>query len=102
MTNSYEVGDRVEITTSTVFQNAAGTPFDPDTVTFEVKDPAGTTTSYVYGTDAEVTKNGTGDYSCTIDVDTAGTWRYYIIGEQSSGENRGADQGYFKVKAKVT
>lgn len=100
--NTYEVGDRVRIQTSTPFQDADETAFDPEVVTFEVKDPAGTTTAYVYLTDDEVSKIATGDYACDIDVDAAGTWRYYVLGEQSDGENRGADQGSFYVKAKGT
>lgn len=99
---TYEVGDRVSISTTTVFQDSDGTPFDPDTITFEVKAPGGSTVSYVYGTDSNVTKAGTGDYKCAIDVDTAGRWHYYIIGETSGGENRGADQGSFEVRRKTT
>lgn len=97
MANTYDKGDRVEITTSTVFQDADGTAFDPQVVRFKVKSPGGTTVTYVYGTDSEVTKSATGDYTCTIDVDTAGVWTYRIEGEQSDGENRGADEGYFEV-----
>jgi len=102
MANTYEQGDRIRISTSTPFQDAAGVDTDPNTVTFEVKNPAGTTTSYVYGTDSNVTKAATGDYDCDIDVEAAGIWYYYIKGESSGGENRGADQGYFYVQEKTT
>lgn len=97
MTNEYDVGDRIKLSTSTAFADSAGTAFDPDVVRFKVRDPAGTTTTYVYGTDANVTKVATGDYECEVDVDTAGMWLYRIEGEQSSGENRGADEGRFVV-----
>ena len=97
--NSYDLGDRIEIyNTATPFQNAAGTAFDPNIVRFKVKNPAGTTTTYTYGVDAQVTKNATGDYTCTIDVDSSGSWYYRIEGEQTGGENRGADEGSFYVK----
>lgn len=102
MANIYEVGDRIRISTSTPFTDVDSVAIDPDTITFEVKNPAGTTTSYVYGTDANVTKAATGDYDCDVDVDSAGIWYYYIIGETSGGENRGADQGHFRVRAKPT
>lgn len=97
MTSVYEKGDRIAITTSTPFQDASGSAFDPQVVTFKVTDPAGETTSYVYDEDSEVVKNDTGDYTCTIDVDSEGVWFYRIEGEQSDGENRGADEGNFKV-----
>lgn len=102
MTNQYDTGDRVAINTSTTFQNSAGIAFDPDNVVFSVKNPAGTTTTYTYDADgdqdAAITKNATGDYTLTIDVDTSGDWRYRIAGEQDNGENRGADEGLFTVK----
>lgn len=100
--NSYEIGDRVRITTSTPFADAAGTEFDPENVEFEVKEPGEDTVTYVYGVDANVTKIGTGDYACDVDANTAGRWYYYIIGEQDDGENRGADQGAFVVRRKNT
>lgn len=100
-TNTYEVGDRVRVRTSTPFQDAAGAAFDPDVVTFEVKDPAGTTVDYIYGTDDEVSKIATGDYACDVDVDTAGVWYYYVSG-MSGSENRGAHQGSFYVRQKTT
>lgn len=99
MTNKYDAGDRIEITTSTPFQNAAGTAFDPDVVRFKVKAPGVTAVTYTYGTDDEVTQNATGDYSCTIDVETAGDWYYRIEGETSDEVNRGADEGKFTVVA---
>lgn len=101
MANTYEVGDRIRISTSTPFQDIDAVDIDPDVVTFTVKNPNGTSTDYIYGTDGEVTKAGTGDYDCDIDVDIAGRWYYYIIGETSGGVNRGAHQGYFDVRRKL-
>ena len=102
MSNTYDTGDRVKIETSTdtggtLFQDADGTAFDPTTVTFTINEPRTASVDYVYGVDAEVTKNGTGDYTCTIDVDTPGIWYYRIAGD-NSGENRGADEGTFTVR----
>ncbi len=96
MSNTYDTGDVVEINTSTVFQDSGGTPFDPDVVTFTINEPRAASVNYVLA-DPEVVKNGTGDYTCTIDVDTPGSWYYRIFGEQSGGENRGADEGEFLV-----
>lgn len=102
MSNTYEIGDRVRIRTTTPFQSAAGVAFDPDVVEFEVKEPGEATVTYVYGTDANVTRLATGDFACDVDVDTAGTWYYHVTGETSGEENRGADQGHFSVVRKAT
>jgi len=99
---SYELGDRVRLRTATPFQDVNETAFDPDVVTFQVQSPGDITVSYVYNTNAEVTKLATGDYACDVDVETAGTWEYYVKGETSGGENRGADQGRFLVNRKRT
>ena len=97
-TNTYDPGDRVDLSTSTVFQDSDGTAFDPDVVTFIVNEPGVTSVEYVYGTDPEVVKNDTGDYTCTIDVETIGWWYYRIQGETSGGQNRGAAEGSFNVR----
>lgn len=101
MANTYDSGDRINITTSTTFQDSDAVAFDPDVVTFKVKDPAGTVTTYTYdqdgAQDSAITKNGTGDYTLAIDCDTSGAWHYRVSGEQDGGENRGADEGYFEV-----
>lgn len=97
MSNRYDVGDRVVLSTSTPFQDASGVAFDPDVVRFRVKPPGGAAVTYVYGTDDEVARAGTGDYTCTIDVEAAGDWNYRVEGETSDGENRGADEKYFAV-----
>jgi hypothetical protein len=101
-TNTYEVGDRIRIRTTTPFADAAGTEFDPQVVSFEVKEPGEDTAAYVYGDDANVTKIATGDYACAIDVNTVGAWQYYVKGETGDGENRGAAQGSFRVVPKRT
>lgn len=101
-TNSYEIGDRVRLRTSTPFQDSSAVAFDPTVVKFEVKAPDVATVTYTYGTSSNVSKIATGDYACDIDVDGAGVWSYYIIGETAGGENRGADQGSFFVQEKLT
>ena len=99
--NEYDKGDRITVNTSTTFQDSAGTAFDPDVVTFKVLEPGQAAVSYVYGVASEVTKNGTGDYTLTIDVETEGRWHYRVQGETSAGVNRGADDGQFDVRDSV-
>lgn len=97
MSNRYDVGDRVVLSTSTPFQDASGVAFDPDVVRFKVKPPSGETVVFVYGEATNVVKVATGDYTCTIDVDEVGDWSYRVEGETSGQENRGADEKYFAV-----
>ena len=99
MENVYDTGDRVTLYMTTPFQDADGTVFDPPVVNVKVTPPSGTTVTYVYGVDDEVTRNDTGDYECSFDVDSAEWWHYRIEGETVAGENRGADEGSFYVIA---
>jgi hypothetical protein len=67
VTAVYDVGDAPRLTAT--FLNASGTPTDPTAVTFRVREPDGTVTAYVYGTDPELIKSSTGvyyvDWPCT-------------------------------------
>lgn len=94
----YDIGDAIKLRTSTPFQNNSGTAIDPDTVTFTVREPDGTRTSYVYGVDGEVSREGTGDYSMIVRPDSSGVWRYAIAGEDASGNALSADEGRFEVR----
>lgn len=80
MANTYDVGDEIRVTGT--FTNSAGTATDPTAVLFKVKNPAGTITTYTYGTDAELVKSATGVYYVDLDLATSGTWytRFYSTG----------------------
>ncbi len=58
------------------FQDEDRVDIDPDTITFKAMGPAGTTTTYVYGTDAELVKVNTGDYYVDFTPDASGLWHY--------------------------
>lgn len=58
------------------FQDDDRTDVDPSTVTFKLMGPAGTSTSYVYGTDAALTKSSVGDYYIDVTPDQSGRWFY--------------------------
>lgn len=53
---------------------------DPTTVTFQLKDPDGIITTFVYGTDPEVVKVSTGIYYMDVTVSKPLTWFYRIVG----------------------
>jgi hypothetical protein len=70
----YFIGGEVRITAS--FVDSSGDPVDPDTVTFRTCSPNNTKASYVYGTDSEVQKTSTGNYTADFTPDKAGRWFY--------------------------
>jgi hypothetical protein len=58
---------------------------DPTTVTFSIKLPAGTTTSYIYGTDAELVRASTGVYYVDFLFNAKGAYIYRFLGAGSVG-----------------
>lgn len=81
------------------FQDLNGTDVDPTTVTFKLYSPSGTTTTYVYGTDAELVRLNTGDYYADVVPDESGRWFYRW---SSTGTGTAiAREGSFIVEASV-
>ena len=73
--------DRDDLVRATAtFANSAGTATDPTTVTVYVKNPAGTLSTYIYGTDAEVVKSATGIFYIDVDCNKAGEWHVRFKG----------------------
>ena len=91
--NQYQKGDLVRCTAS--FTTSAGVATNPTAVRFQVRTPAGDTTEYVYGTDAEVVRPATGSYYVDVNASEAGTWRYRFY---STGTGQAADESAFRVK----
>lgn len=96
-TPTYDLGDLVRVHTNDgPFSNAAtGAALDPDVVSVSIRDPDGTVTTYVYGTDDEVVKDGTGSYHMDVDADTAGVWFYRWF---STGDGQAAEERSFIVR----
>lgn len=88
----YDLGDLVRV--AATFKDTANAAVDPTAVNFKFKGPSGTITTYVYGTDAEVVKDSTGNYHVDIDADAAGFWYYRFY---STGAGQGAAEGVFVV-----
>ena len=72
------VGNKIRLTCS--FTNLAGTATDPTTVTFKIREPDGTITTYIYGTDAEVVKSSTGVFYVEWILAQGGLTLYAFIG----------------------
>ena len=65
-----------EIRLTIAFTDSSGDAVDPDTVTFSTFSPCSTKADYVYGTDSEVQKASTGNYTADISPDESGRWYY--------------------------
>ncbi len=90
MANQYDKGDLIRL--SAAF-TVSGTPTDPTTVTFKVKTPSGTTTTYTYAL-AQITKDSTGNYHKDISASEAGFWYCRMEG---TGTVESADEISFEV-----
>lgn len=60
MTESIDIGDSKRF--SIAFTDIANAAADPTAVTAVITEPDGIATTYVYGTDAELVKDGVGNY----------------------------------------
>jgi uncharacterized protein YfaS (alpha-2-macroglobulin family) len=88
----YTIGALVRC--SAAFTTAAGVAQNPGAVSFTVREPDGTATTYVYGTDAELVRASTGNYYVDVDATEAGTWRFRFAG---TGTGQAAAEGMFRV-----
>lgn len=57
-----------------------GGVIDPTTVTFKIIDPAGHTTTYVYGTDSQLVRDSEGVYYVIWTLSLSGGYDYEFIG----------------------
>jgi hypothetical protein len=93
---AYDKGDLVRCTAT--FKDATNndTLVDPSTIQFKFKTPAGATTTYTYGTDAQLVKDSTGQYHVDLNANAAGTWSYQF---SSTGTYQAAQEQQFTVLA---
>lgn len=90
--NVYAVGTKVRLSGS--FVDSAEAAQDPGGVQFKLRAPDGTVTTYVYGTDAELVKDSTGNYHVDWLIAAAGIHRYRFAGV-TSGQS--AAEGTFRA-----
>lgn len=102
--NVHNLGDLVTVTNSgddsepvahAFTDESTGVAIDPDAVSITIKAPDGTVTSYVYGTDIEVVRDGVGLYHMDVDANQAGTWFYRF---ESTGVGQAAEERRFIVR----
>lgn len=94
VTGSLDIGDLdmlyprdSTIVITGTFTNSTGTPVDPTDVVLQIHRPNGTVNQYKYSL-AQVTKNGVGNYSKQVVLDTAGEFVYRWTG---TGSNPGTN-----------
>ena len=90
----HNIGDLVRITGN--LATAAGVAVDPTALVCKVLSPAGTTTTYTYGTTAFPVQNAVGEYYVDVTPDAVGEWWYQF---RSTGTGQAMDEGMFRVKA---
>lgn len=71
---------------------STGVVTDPTTVQVEVRSPDGTTATYLYGTDVELTKVSTGVYQMLIQMAQTGTYRWYWTAGTADGPSVDYDE----------
>ena len=91
--NTYDYREDVRCTLAVT--NSSGTATDPAALNFAFTDPSDNTTTYVFGVDAELVKDSTGNYHVIVDADEAGMWEYVWWG---TGSGKGAKEMSFKVR----
>lgn len=94
--NSYPPGSLVRV--DVTFTNSGGTPTDPSAITLEIRTPAGTNTTLVYGVDLGLVRDSAGVYHSDIQADLEGTWHYRFEG---TGNVRAANDGRFYITDSV-
>jgi uncharacterized protein YfaS (alpha-2-macroglobulin family) len=91
--NIYETGQKVRCSAAFTVNSVAT---DPTTVTCKVKDPSGNTTTYVYGTDADLKKLSTGNYYIDVTTDEKGEWFFRFEG---TGTCVAVEESSFRVRS---
>lgn len=74
-----------ELATLTNTFKVAGVATDPTTITLDIADPTGATTSYTYAA-AQITKTSTGVYTKDIACSIDGTWTYTWTGTGTASD----------------
>lgn len=90
--NSYTIGTQVRLSATFAI---AGVATDPTAVTFKIRVPAGTITTYVYGTDAQLVKSATGVYYVDHTTAAEGIHAWRMAG---TGTVVAAEEQRFEVK----
>lgn len=89
----YDIGDVVEC--GVVFGDVDENTIDPDTVTFSLLAPDGTSTERVYGVGALVIRDARGEYRTDVDVEQSGM---YFFRWHGTGTGQSASEDWFTAR----
>lgn len=92
MANQYYVGSKPRLAADF---KLSGVYADPTAVTFKMRSPSGTVTTYVYGTNGELQKADTGKYTVDFPLTEQGDWWYRFEG---TGTVAAASEAFLVVK----
>jgi hypothetical protein len=73
MYDKITVGETVKFTAQ--ITNLKNQLTDPVGIMFKIKNPIGVSTTYLYGTDAQILKDSVGKYSIDLILDVVGTYK---------------------------
>lgn len=90
--NAYTLGSQIRLTATFEISDTAT---DPTAVTFKVRAPSGTVTTYIYGTDAQLVKSATGVYYVDYTPAAEGIYAWRMAG---TGTCVAAEEQQFTVK----
>jgi hypothetical protein len=93
---TYDIGDLPRLTTTF---KVGGVLTDPSAITFAVKRPDDTLTTYTYGVGGQIVKDSVGTYHVDLSLDQRGLWHYRWTG---TGSAEGAEEGRFYVRQRQT
>ncbi len=91
--NRFAYGALVRVTIT--FESATGAAVDPAVVKAQVRDPQLQITTYIYGTDPDLTRTAAGIYVLDVDADQAGVW---FVRGVSTGSGQAAEEAGFIVE----
>jgi len=91
--NEYTKGGLLRLTYQCKDINSA--PIDPGDFTVKIKDPTGTVSSFIYGTDIEVVRLDTGLFKIDVSLTESGLWHHRA---QVSGLGQSAVERSFFVQ----
>ena len=94
MTTTLHVGDTNRVKVWFYDTDDLDTPADPTSLSVLIVSPSGTRTTYVYGTDDEITRLDTGVYRISIPCTESKGWAFTIT---AAGAVAGVESGHFNV-----
>lgn len=97
--NVYDVGDKATLRALFTNDHTPPEPADPSALTFYIKQPDGTVTEYVYGTDTELVRDAIGSYHVDWPITAHGVYWYLFAG---SGDVVAVDEQTFTVRTRKT